>query len=180
MLVDTPHPSSVSYHRVTPLWIYRVVAIALQDIALDGLVYWVPLLVHALIDGSAALGLQPGSSSGNSSDDKHCGGKDSQLRAVLLTAIPFGTAAIAALTLGHSSEVTQERRKHIGLPLLLGGAVFASLPWLLHLQSHVPAFMAVTAAVVAADATTGPFWVSWLLLTINQRRQGCPNVLCIV
>ena len=31
---------------------------------------------------------------------------------------------------------------------------------LLHLRSVVPAFLAVTAAVVAADATTGPFWVS--------------------
>lgn len=132
----------------------------LQDIALDGLVYWVPMLVHALIDGSMSLGLHTNSTGGGADTDKHCGGKDSQLQAVLLTAIPFGTAAVAALTLGHSSEVTGERCKHIGLPLLLGGSVFAALPWLLPLQSHVPAFLAVTAAVVAADATTGPFWVS--------------------
>jgi hypothetical protein len=135
----------------------------LQDIALDGLVYWVPLLIHALIDGS--MSVQPhattSSSSAGDGDDQHCGGKDSQLRAVLLTAIPFGTAAVAALTLGHSSEVSGERHKHIGLPLLLGGAVFATLPLLLRLQSHVPAFLAVTAAVVAADATTGPFW-TWV------------------
>lgn len=134
----------------------------LQDIALDGLVYWVPMLVHALLENTA-VGLHTGSSSSSSAGGgggKHCGGKDSQLKAVLLTAIPFGTAAVAALTLGHSSEVSGERCKHIGLPLLLGGCVFAALPWLLPLASHVPAFLAVTAAVVAADATTGPFWVS--------------------
>jgi hypothetical protein len=139
----------------------------LQDIALDGLVYWVPMLVHALLDHTA-VGLHAGSSGSSGEDDKHCGGKDSQLRAVLLTAIPFGTAAIAALTLGHSSEVSGERCKHIGLPLLLGGCVFAMLPWLLPLQSHVPAFLAVTAAVVAADATTGPFWVSHLSFVYAQ------------
>lgn len=125
--------------------------------------YWVPLLIHALIDGSMSVQLHTtsSSSSSGSGDDKHCGGKDSQLRAVLLTAIPFGTAAVAALTLGHSSEVSGERHKHIGLPLLLGGVIFALLPLLLGLQSHVPAFLAVTAAVVAADATTGPFW-TWV------------------
>jgi hypothetical protein len=52
-----------------------------------------------------------------------------------------------------------ERRLHIGLPLVIGGCCFMTLPLLLQLGSHVPAFMTVTAAVVAADATTGPFWV---------------------
>lgn len=145
------------------IW-YLMLLKALKDIALDGLVYWVPMLVHALLENTA-VGLHTGSSStgGGGSGGKHCGGKDSQLKAVLLTAIPFGTAAVAALTLGHSSEVSGERCKHIGLPLLLGGCVFATLPWLLPLASHLPAFLAVTAAVVAADATTGPFW-TWVHL----------------
>jgi hypothetical protein len=134
-----------------------------QDISLDGLVYFVPLLVHAIMGGSAAVGLQrssPGASAATAGSGDGCGTQASQLQAVLLSAIPFGTAAAAALLLGHSSEVTQERRRHIGVPLLLGGVVFALLPSLLLLQSRVPAFVAVTAAVVAADATTGPFWVS--------------------
>jgi hypothetical protein len=78
---------------------------------------------------------------------------------VLLSSIPFGTAAVAALLVGHSSEKRQERRMHVGLPLLLGGCAFMLLPLMLQLHSHVPAFLMVTAAVVAADATTGPFWV---------------------
>lgn len=123
--------------------------------------YWLPLLVHALLNGTA-LRLSPAhtSSSGGSGGGRHCGGKDSQLRAVLITAVPFTAAAVATLLLGHSSERRQERKLHVGLPLLLGGAAFMLLPLLLPLTSHLPAFVAVTAAVVAADATTGPFWVS--------------------
>lgn len=138
---------------------------AVQDIALDGLVYWVPMLVHALIDGdSVSLSTTHSSSNtgggGGGGEVKHCGGKNSQLAAVLLSAIPFGTAALAAVAVGHSSEVRQERKMHVGLPLLAGGVAFMLLPLLLQLGSHVPAFVAVTVAVVAADATTGPFWVS--------------------
>lgn len=177
----------------------------LQDIAFDGLIYWVPMLIHALLENTA-VGLHVGSSGSGTSDtsgssgsaagqdDKHCGGKDSQLKAVLLTAIPFGTAATVALILGRSSEVSGERNKHIGLPLLLGGCVFATLPLLLPLPSHVPAFLAVTVAVVAADATTGPFWVSALardrclvckgsalLCTCHATAAPCPHLcLCMM
>lgn len=142
-----------------PLRLLRLLSAVLQDIALDGLVYWVPMLVHALLDGDS-VSLSVHSKSSGSGEQKHCGGKSSQLHAVLLSSIPFGTAAAAALLLGHSSEKRQERRMHVGLPLLMGGCAFMLLPLLLQLGTHVPAFIAVTAAVVAADATTGPFWVS--------------------
>jgi hypothetical protein len=74
------------------------------------------MLVHALIDGSAvSLSGHHGSSSSSSSGGaKHCGGKDSQLRAVLLAAIPFGTAAVMALLLGHSSEVWSWQGRAVG------------------------------------------------------------------
>eukprot|EP00879_Flechtneria_rotunda_P032396 GHRR01035596.1.p1 GENE.GHRR01035596.1~~GHRR01035596.1.p1 ORF type:complete len:541 (+),score=194.41 GHRR01035596.1:415-2037(+) len=158
------------------LILYLMLLKALKDIALDGLVYWVPMLVHALIDGNSISLSIPGSSTSSSVGGvtKHCGGKESQLQAVLLSAIPFGTAALAAVALGHSSEIRQERRFHIGLPLALGGCAFMMLPLLLKLASHVPAFIAVTAAVIAADATTGPFWVSdaavsaWLILLLTD------------
>jgi ACS family tartrate transporter-like MFS transporter len=75
--------------------------------------------------------------------------------AVLLTLIPFGLAAAATLAIGHSSEKTRERRLHIGLPLLAGGAAFAAMPLFLRLQQLVPAFACVVVAVAAADATTG-------------------------
>ena len=170
-----------------------------QDIALDGLVYWVPSLIHALLDGTAVTlqqqqqlqrGVAPlGNNSGIGGAAaaaapasaaavaaaaaapaqsplplpppaaSHCGTPSSQLRAVLLSAIPFGSAAVAAIALGHSSEVRNERRLHIGLPLLAGGAAFCALPALLSIGGSLPAFVAVAAAVVAADATTGPFWV---------------------
>uniref|UniRef100_A0A383WNY5 Major facilitator superfamily (MFS) profile domain-containing protein n=1 Tax=Tetradesmus obliquus TaxID=3088 RepID=A0A383WNY5_TETOB len=157
-------PVLSSWQQVTAtfrnkLILYLMLLKALKDVALDGLVYWVPMLVHALLDGSAvSLSVHDSSSSSSSGEQRHCGGKQSQLQAVLLSSIPFGTAAVAALLLGHSSERRQERRMHVGLPLLLGGCAFMLLPLMLALHSHVPAFLMVTAAVVAADATTGPFW----------------------
>ncbi len=127
---------------------------ALKDISLDGLVYWVPTLVHAMLAGNAIP--LSGSATGCDADSskKQCGGEASQLQAVLLTAIPFGLAAVTAVALGHSSEKRDERRLHISVPLLVGGAVFAFMPLLLRI-SIVAAFISLTAAVVAADATTG-------------------------
>ncbi|KAF8060013.1 ttuB [Scenedesmus sp. PABB004] len=146
------------------LTLYLMALKALKDVSLDGLVYFVPLLVHALLDGGAALSLgaapqqPPGGGGGGG---KRCGGRDSQLRAVLVSAIPFGAAAAAAVALGASSQRRDERRLHIGLPLLAGGGAFLLLPLLLRWAGVAPAFAAVTAGVVAADATTGPFW-SWV------------------
>lgn len=128
--------------------------------------YFVPLLVHALIDGSSSLGLAaPGADADAGAaprpNDRHCGRAETQLTAVLLSAVPFGTAAAAALALGASSEARHEQRQHIALPLLAGGAAFALMPAALRLRSRVPAFVCLTAGVVAADATTGPFW-TWV------------------
>lgn len=66
-------------------------------------VYWTPVLIHALLMGGVvSLGVKPGS--GGSTESK-CGGKETQLQAVLLSLIPFGLAAAATLLIGHSSEV---------------------------------------------------------------------------
>ena len=52
-------------------------------------------------------------------------------------------------------QVTGEQRLHIALPLVAGGIAFGLMPLFLHLGSMLAAFCAVSAAVVAADATTG-------------------------
>jgi hypothetical protein len=79
-----------------------------QDCALDALVYWTPLLIHALLEGGAiSLSVQGsgGNEGGEAGGHNNCGGKGTQLGAVLLTLVPFGLAAAASLALGHSSEV---------------------------------------------------------------------------
>lgn len=166
--------------------------------SLDALVYWTPVLIHALLSGGeVSLGVSgEGGGGSEAAAAKRCGAKSTQLSAVLLTLVPFGLAAAASLALGHSSEVrrgtaqhsrldtshtthhsswfsgcrcpahhcrtrphspqvTGERRRHIGLPLLVGGAAFALMPLALHAGSMVGAFLCVVAAVIAADATTG-------------------------
>lgn len=109
--------------------------------------------MHALLSGGAvSLATSKGGGGGAS-----CGSHDTRLRAVLLTAVPFGTAAAAALLLGISSEARDERRLHVGVPLLVGGVVFACMPLALG-RSAAAAFACLVAGVVGADATTGPFW----------------------
>ena len=108
--------------------------------------------MHALLSGGA-VSLATTKSSGQSS----CGGKGSQLKAVLLTAVPFGTAAVATVLLGASSEARDERRLHVGVPLVVGGLVFAFVPLALT-SSQVAAFVCLTVGVIGADSTTGPFW----------------------
>ena len=67
--------------------------------------YWTPLLIHALLEGGAiSVGVRPDKA--RQGGDKSCSGHDTQLRAVLLTLVPFGLAAAASLAIGHSSEVS--------------------------------------------------------------------------
>lgn len=126
-----------------------------------------PTLVHALADPSAKVTLAaappPPPAPGSTSPPRHCGTAASQLAAVLWSAIPFGSAAAAALALGASSEASGERHRHIGVPLLLGGVAFLALPGALTWVGPAAAFVCVVGAVIAADATTGPFW-TWVHL----------------
>ncbi|GBF98679.1 hypothetical protein Rsub_11673, partial [Raphidocelis subcapitata] len=150
------------------LW-YLVALKVLKDVSLDSLVYWTPVLIHALLEGgTVSLGVK---SDGDSAGER-CGGKNAQLRAVLLSLVPFGLAAAATLAIGHSSERSGERRRHIGLPLLCGGVAFGLMPAFLHLGQLAAAFACVAVAVIAADATTGPFWS----LVLSAARPGTSAV----
>ena len=66
------------------------------------------VLIHALLEGGAvplASHKDAGGAGGAGGGGKQCGGKEAQLKAVLLTLVPFGLAAAASLAIGHSSEV---------------------------------------------------------------------------
>lgn len=142
-----------------------------KDIALDGLLYWVPVMVSAVMappQGEASA--QPSSSTSTNSsistsigaNPDHgavsgCASEQSSTGTILITMAPFAVAAIATVILGHTSEKFQERRLHISVPLLIGGAIFMLTPLLAPSLSLVT----LTVALVAADATTGAFW-SWV------------------
>ncbi|HXD73196.1 MAG TPA: MFS transporter [Vicinamibacterales bacterium] len=72
-----------------------------------------------------------------------------------LSAIPYGVAAIGMVIIGRHSDRTGERRWHIALSALAGGAAFA-LTGLVH--GIVPSIAALSIAMLGLASMLGPFW----------------------
>jgi D-galactonate transporter len=74
----------------------------------------------------------------------------------LISAIPWGLAAIAMIIYGRHSDVTGERRWHVGLAGIVGALAFAasSLPGM----SGTAAFVALTVAAIMALCAHATFW----------------------
>lgn len=140
----------------------------LKDVALDSMLYWTPLLLTSWARTGAAGGgssAPDGGSASSAAGEAHgsCAGggwHHSGHSAVWASVVPFAVAAAATLALGASSERWNERRLHIAVPLIAGGAVFALTP-AAAAASRGLAVLTLTVALAAADATTGPLW-SWL------------------
>jgi D-galactonate transporter len=74
----------------------------------------------------------------------------------LLTAVPWGAAALVMLFVGHRSDRTGERRWHTALPALVAAAAFATsaIPGISALSS----FFALTVATCGIMAAVSCFW----------------------
>ncbi len=74
----------------------------------------------------------------------------------LLTAIPWGAAAIAMVVVGHHSDKTGERCWHVAIPGLIGAIAFAisAIPGI----SGVVGLMAITVATAGIAAAYTTFW----------------------
>jgi sugar phosphate permease len=74
----------------------------------------------------------------------------------LLTAIPWGLAAVTMVAVGHHSDKTGERRWHIALTSILCSAAFAAsaIPGI----SGVWGFIALTVATASIAASYSTFW----------------------
>jgi nitrate/nitrite transporter NarK len=74
----------------------------------------------------------------------------------LLTAIPWGAAAVVMLLVGRHSDRTGERRWHTALPALVAGASFATSA--LAGISAIESFLALTIATCGVMAAVSCFW----------------------
>ena len=74
----------------------------------------------------------------------------------LLSAIPWGLAAVAMIFYGRHSDVTGERRWHVGIAGIVGALAFAasSLPGI----SGTAAFIALTVAAITVMCGHATFW----------------------
>jgi len=73
----------------------------------------------------------------------------------VLSAIPYAVAAVGMVVIGRNSDRTGERRWHIALSALAGGAAFA-LTGVVH--GVVPSIAALSIAMLGLASMLGPFW----------------------
>ena len=73
----------------------------------------------------------------------------------LLSAIPYLVAAVGMVVIGRNSDRTGERRWHIALTAIVGGAGFA-LAGVVH--GIVPSIAALSIAMLGLASMLGPFW----------------------
>jgi ACS family tartrate transporter-like MFS transporter len=73
----------------------------------------------------------------------------------LLSAIPYAVAAVGMVLIGRNSDRTGERRWHIALSAIGGGAAFA-LTGFMH--GIVPSLVTLSIAMLGLAAMLGPFW----------------------
>ncbi len=112
------------------LWIVSLPYFAIV-IAFYGITFWLPQIVQR----SSGLG---------------------SATVVLLTAIPYVSAAIGMVLIGSSSDRTGERRWHVAVPCLIGAAGFV----LTVLAPQTPTASLITLSIAAFGiwGTLGPFW----------------------
>jgi len=79
----------------------------------------------------------------------------SQLKIILLTAVPYAAAALGMVLLSRSSDRRNERVWHIVIPTIIGAAGFVATGYL---HSLVPALIALSVAAVGDYSTRGAFW----------------------
>jgi ACS family tartrate transporter-like MFS transporter len=72
-----------------------------------------------------------------------------------LSAIPYAVAAVGMVIVGRNSDRTGERRWHIALSAIVGGASFA-LTGLVH--GTVPSLITLSMAMLGLASMLGPFW----------------------
>lgn len=145
------------------IWLVGAVAL-LKNSAMVGVLFWTTPIVNALVNGEEGsllvqlpadtakahgrlLLAAVGSSHSGSSVSTH----SREVKAVLLTSIPFATAAFCAVWLGHRSQMKREKCRHIAVPYFIASLLFILFPYVAAGGSQW-AFLCLTAAVASLTA----------------------------
>ena len=79
----------------------------------------------------------------------------SDARIGLLTAVPYGVAAVGMVAVGRHSDRAGERRWHIAVSAIVGGASFAAAAFV---HGLIPSLVALSLAMLGLASMLGPFW----------------------
>jgi MFS family permease len=95
-------------------------------------------------------------------------------RVGVLTAVPYGVAAIGMVAVGRHSDRTGERRWHIAVAAMLGGASFGASAFV---HGLVPSLATLSLAMLGLASMLGPFWS---LATSHMRGVGAAAGIALV
>ena len=130
------------------VWLLALVYFTIP-VALYGMGFWLPQIIKS-----------------------ESGGTDFQVG--LLSAIPYALGAVGMVLAGRHSDRTGERRWHVALPALGGGAAFA-LSGALH--GLAPSLVVLSLAMLALASMFGPFWT---LATSSVRGVGAAAGIALI
>lgn len=125
--------------------------------------FWVPSLVRAILEGQLGAAATSSGPKGGGS-----GGQASaalNVKAALLSALPFCAAAVAMVLNARHARRTDERRLHTALPMLCTAVALGLLPLA---TNPAPALAGLTAAAAGTWAVHGPFF-SWPAALLEPR-----------
>lgn len=164
---------AASNHRV---WICSLISF-LKNAGYIGLLFWVPLIIHSILQGvdvKDGQALQPsgghghrnlvesadavirktpikGYGSNSTNTLPQIPGQQKGVTAALLTAIPYGAAVSAAVALGHSSQRLRDKCRHIAGPYSIAALLLILFPYIM-LLGKVATFVCLTLAFAALTA----------------------------
>ncbi|PSC74031.1 MFS transporter isoform A [Micractinium conductrix] len=143
--------------------VYHLAAVMmLIDVVMNAANFFLPMIVRAVITGQFA-------NEGGSGGGGRGGGGAAALniRAALLSALPFCAAAVAMVANAHHARARDERRLHTALPMVATALALAGTPALVAL-GPAPALLGLSAAAAGIWAVHGPFF-SWPAALLDRQ-----------
>ncbi|KAK9803354.1 hypothetical protein WJX73_008105 [Symbiochloris irregularis] len=133
------------------IWHLAVICL-LSTMAMDGLVFWVPIIISSIIyqddDGPGGT-MTGGDDAARHEETQHA------VKSALLSAIPFGCAAITMVVVAWHSKAQKERHLHTAVPLLIAGCGLILMPAVVS-DAPVLAFILLSTILSGIWAVQGP------------------------
>jgi ACS family tartrate transporter-like MFS transporter len=136
------------------------IVFGLVMVSMYGCVFFIPLFIASFLAADTTSSVYGDVERSNAcSSEEHTDTPNTVV--VLLSAIPFASAAVAMVLVGKSSERLRERRFHAAIPVLLGSILMISLAVSMTLRAPATVnLVLLTLSAAAIWAFHAPF-VSW-------------------
>lgn len=117
----------------------------LKSIAANGIIFWAPILVDAIVSQKPISVFGEGKGKANN-----------DTLSVLLTSVPFTCTSVVAIWMGHHAQGYRDKTFHIAVPYLLSGCLFLIFPWCISVSpmAGLTCLVLITTGVLASNSIT--------------------------